>query len=285
MELRAPHQRPLTPKSLTAAASWAARQGRTPLVSLLQVGAWQVAIWQEGSEPGTAPDLGVARIVSTPKGMVLRLVVADPAENALLSDARRHSARAVAAVWDAARFEPSPEAALAVASTQVCDPSLRPRLRNPLATAAVADLHLVEPLILGAARAADCEVWVSGGSGFSELLAGDMFTEVGRARFVEERSKVGSGPERWAAQETAVDEPDLWTTHPVGMVREPQVQRCGRTERVRDLILSTDGARLDAGTAVSVTDWLAEGIADVPSDWPHQRPFGDLSVIWAQHQS
>lgn len=271
--------------AVAAAARAAGATGRTPLVATGRAGGWLWLSWRESPVPG-APSHDAVAVdwASGPSGQVVRLVVADPAENAQLSDRAVRSARATSAVVSHARWAVSPADALTAASAEVCDPVLRPRQHNPLAAAAIVDLDPTAPRVLGAARAADCEVWTADRTGScTTVFDGDMFTVEGRARFTDERSRVGMGPERWAAQERAVDDPSMWRCHSVGLVPDPSVDVCGPVA-ASVVLVSTDGLRLTGDQVAALADWVGAGIADVPADWPHQHPFGDLGfvvAVWA----
>jgi hypothetical protein len=267
--------------TFAAAARDARGQGRRPLVTTAELDGWVIETWRE-SRRAWLPDVAAAEM----RDEVVRLVVADPAENALVHDASAHSARAASAVWHYARLEARPCDVLRAASASVCDPARRPRHRNPLAAAAVVDIDAASPRLRAGARCADGDLWTRGVDGFDALTGTDMLTGQGRARLVDASTSAQSGVQRWEAQEASLDDPDMWNHHSVGLVTDPTVELFAGC--VADaVVLSTDGARLEPRPGARdrverLGEWLSVGITEVGDDWPHPHPFGDLGVVRAR---
>lgn len=220
-----------------------------------------------GSHRGWLPDLAAVEV----RGGRVRLVVADPAENALLDDAAR-----AASPGGRRGVGPHPPSPLPAEPPAACPPRCPTRARGhgtatPRATALVVDADAGAPRLVDGARCADGDLWVRGRCGWAALTATGMLT-------AEDRARVGLGPERWAGQEAA-----MRNHHTVGLVTDPTVETFdGRDES--EVVVTTGGSRLEPQLAdadrVAQLGWrLAEGIGDVGDDWPHPHPFGGIGVV------
>lgn len=208
--------------------------------------------------------------------------MADAAENKAQPNSEAIALRATHTVRGWLWAEPDLTKALAGASNDLHDRAVRLRQRNPLATVAVVDVDRVTGHAT-ATRCADSEVWVKTRGVWEPVFPGDMLTEAARNAWeFATRGMTGQPPEDvWAVQERLLDDPDCWVTPALGFAAKPRPQTVALGV-IDEVIVSTDGARLDPERCAELSGWLSHGIQQFPSaDWPHPSPHGDLAVLHA----
>lgn len=149
---------------------------------------------------------------------------------------------------------------------------------NTLVCAAVCDLDLASGEVR-ALVAGDCEVWVHHGGAWEPLAPGDMLTSAARRRY--ERGVAAQGAaSAWEVQREVLDDPAAWERPYLGAWDPP---RCVETRRsqVDAVVVSSDGARLDASRLEDLHGWLATGIHEGPSRPGMPFAHGDISVAAA----
>jgi hypothetical protein len=190
-----------------------------------------------------------------------------------------HPAGEDAAVWaagvarTAARAVASPASVLERAHRALWRADLVPSRRRPSVSAAVADLT-VDAVADGAALsvrtavAADCEVWARSGAGWLLLAGGDALDAVWR-RLWEQRKAADpqwSDSERLAAEAAFLDDPACRPYPALGR-QEPLTLREGSCEGCSEVVVASDGARLDAAALDDLPGHLdavcSAGAADV----------------------
>lgn len=254
------------------------RRDWRPLTGTLHFGSWDVTVWSEPRLPGeNTSDPWVA----TSRNGRLRLGVADAA-------ATNPALSAADVAWSAqvpiAAFSvyDDLEEAVHEAARRVHDPQRRPRLSNPCAQVAVVDLG-AHTTAVHAVRAGDCQVWVRPGAGAWEpLLASPRLTPAAQAAFAAHPGAASSDPElHYRAHVDTIDDPQAWITAPVGLDYPARVQTAS-SERVDEVIVSSDGARLTPDRCAHLHDWLAGDLQVAPSGHRHPSPHGDVTVLHAR---
>lgn len=249
-----------------------------PLHGTLTIGGWRIALWEEARLPEeTCQDTTLI----APFGRTLRLGVADAAENVLVPDSHTRALHATHTLRRWLACETDLDTALTRASSELCDPAVRPRQRNHIVTTAVVDLNL-DSGALYAARCADSEVWVRRDGQWQALFPGDMLTATARADYRAAVAGLGHADlaEIWRIEEALLDDPDQWVSGYIGQLPEPKAQRV-RLDSVEEVILATDGARLTAERCADLANWLSCGLQQAPDGHPHPSPHGDLAVLHA----
>lgn len=215
-------------------------------------------------------------------GPILRLAVADAAENVHAPASAHQAANATHTVRGWLRNHPDPAFALVGASAALHDPAQPIRHRNPMATAAVVDIdrHTGHGTAL---RAADSEVWVKRGDQWEAVFPGDMLTVPGRTAYQDAISRLAEPTSRncWTVQEVILDDPACWNTTTIGFDTVPRLEQAD-LGMFDEVIVATDGARLTAARCQMLAHWLSHDIQIGDTDPTPARPspHGDIGVLW-----
>ena len=106
-------------------------------------------------------------------------------------------------------------------------------------------------------RAGDCEAWARTADGWTPLGCGTALTApVAHAWDVWQGRNARVGPdERHDAEECWLGRPDAWTSTALGRFEQPVIQTF-HVERASELVLASDGARLDKSVLDELPSWL-----------------------------
>lgn len=237
---------------------------------------WSARSWEEPRLPG---DIGQDSTLLVNLGPTLRVAVMDACQNMLVEDSERVALRATHTIRAWLRTELDPVTALHGAANSLCDPALRPRQRNPIATAAVVDIDRRTGHAT-AYRCSDSEVWVKRNGVWVEAFLVPFLTPLAHEAYhADARAKSHwSRSDWWAHQEHLLDDPAVWNTTPLGMEPYATFQRADLGV-VDEIIVTTDGPRLNAERCADVMGWLGGGLQEFPTpDWPHPSPHGDIAL-------
>jgi hypothetical protein len=152
-------------------------------------------------------------------------------------------------------------------------------------TFACADLSL-DGTDIQIRRAGDSEVWARRAGRWSSLFPTETLTPERRAAFRQHPGAdlVAAGPQlHWQAHVDLLDDPAAWVSPPLGLEFPARVQRATLSD-VEELILSTDGACLNAERCADLRAWLSGGLQRRQPGNLHPSPHGDIAVLRAQRR-
>jgi hypothetical protein len=224
------------------------------LHSTFTVSGFAIDRWEEPA-PGARPTQDASLV--THHGEVLRIAAIDGCS---LSRPVVHPLPLDGGIWAAALTrtalvaEPDLERALDRTNAALHGAPARSPRDLPQACAVIADLGTAATRIV---RAGDCEAWVRRGARWQSLFPAEIRTPESTVRFrawVREHGDA-SADERYDAESTIWADPATWTTAALGRFAQVMSQSCSLVD-FDELVLASDGARLDAKRLADIEGWL-----------------------------
>jgi hypothetical protein len=245
------------------------------------------------SSNGQYPNGGEDRWVATLQGPTLRIAAIDgiTATERTARPVGGSGAAWAADVTSAALQVPDrPLVAAIVAAHQALHDPTVARSRDRWMTAvAAADLTPSDGQLTGElVNVGDTEVWAHlAGTGWQLLLAPRGLNPPGRQRFDDgvAAARALPGPFDWQAwfgeEDRLVGRPAAWTCPPLGRFAPlPPVDRLPLPEGCDEVVVATDGARLDPERVADLDRWLAGGLR--AAERADERLWhGDVAVVRA----
>lgn len=241
------------------------------------IGEWLVETWERSRDPG---EVTRDAVLVDPRPGTLRIAAID---GVTPTAATPEFAGVDGAVWAASLVR---AALLAHRPLEACAAAAHDALRalgrppsprdRPQASFAAADLDADGVHLL---RAGDCEAWCEGSGAWQRVFPQQIDTPEERARMLRWTRDHPDLP--FIEYDRARPEAgDIWTTSALGRLPRPTLQ-ARHLDGCRELVLATDGARLQPWSLPTLDDWLGGMTA-------HQQQFAvsrwetgpdDLAVI------
>lgn len=180
----------------------------------------------------------------------------------------------------------APVDALRAANATLHNPSVRTPRDLPQACVVVADLVHPSPRVV---RAGDCEAWVGQGRAWKRLFDREIRTAASAKEFRSwtEAHPEATADERYDAEVEIWASSSAWHTAAIGRFPEVMPQTCDLPD-FDELVLATDGARLDSDRLPILDAWL-RGLRIWERDNLHPRAGGkihdDFVVLRARRRS
>ena len=254
------------------------RRDWRPLTGVLHFGPWDITVWAEPRLPGE--NTSDPWVVTSRAGR-LRLGVTDAAATnpALTEQDVAWSAQVPLAALSA---YDDLEDAVQAAAARMHDPNLVPRLANPCAQLAAVDLG-AHTSAVHAVRAGDCEVWVRPrNQQWEPLLASARLKPAAAKAFAAHPgARSADRAMHFAAHVDTLDNPAAWLTAPVGL-DYPALTQQASVEHADEVIVASDGARLNAERCGKLQEWLSGGLQVGSPAAGHPSPHGDVTVLHAR---
>lgn len=224
-----------------------------------EVAGYRITLWEEAGR-SDYPSQDAALIAARPSALRLAAIdgstpPADARGRAGL-DAAAWAANVVRAVLAASPADA--DQALAAANSYLHQPQLRSQAQS-MATVACADITARGVEIV---RAGNSEAWLKEADGWRPLF-GTQFQAEADAAY---RQWLVANPQADAAAVSALEEqlfgdPAAWISIPVGRFPVTCFERASLGDDWQQLVLATDGARLDAERLADLDGWL-DGLRD-----------------------
>lgn len=222
--------------------------------STVDAGDFSVDLWED---PATSGHVSQDASLVTHRNGILRVAAIDGCS---LSRPLRHARGVDGGIWAAAMVRTAllvadtPVEALRLANMLLHDPSASTPRDLPQACVIVADLVGTCPRIL---RAGDCEAWVAQGGIWKRLFDREIRTAASASEFRSwtEAHPGATADERYDAEVALWALPSAWHTAAIGRFPDVMLQACDVTG-FDELVLATDGARLDGERLAALDAWL-----------------------------
>lgn len=241
------------------------------------VGAFLVQVWEAAAESG-APSLDASVVTPIKRGV--RIAAIDgvtPAEGTPVFCGLNGAELADSLLRGALGQRTPIEEALARVSEGLYDPSLGSGAKQCQATVIVADLE--ESGHVQLVRAGESVAFIKAGGLWSEVFPGDVLQTAARdamSRFWGQNPNFDIA-QRAEMEDQIVGDESAWHTTPVGRFPVPKLQKAGFSTW-QELVIATDGARLDTDKLDDLETWLGE-LRQAEAGERGPKPHDDVTVI------